>query len=354
MGRNRGTPPQRYALILWAALGAAFVSTRALGAETAAKILVLDVDPIKVSEMKPKEVFLSLLSLHKKFPQEYYTRTDSSLTPKTYDQVQPAIIENLSETVLSARYKKFNVSYVSYLKLSKRLQRELKILDTRLKSTPVSNYKVRSDLEVKHTSLRASYDQALYLLFMTSLNANQSVLDALNTLPPDQRVARAPVGPPPKLPGVFQGSAADRSKLSEAEKIFMTPVDAEFYKTQLGKKLANDLGGKADYWSYDYGSDELYVKVGDDLGKLTVFQDQGGVRFIRTRVGSSFNEQKSPDTRIDMASAQGRFLTGDKAQESLFGRVPTQGGKEDVPAPHSDNNSSATGADENHDHPPGK
>jgi hypothetical protein len=126
----------------------------------------------------------------------------------------------------------------------------------------------------------------------------------------------------PKLPGVFGGAAEERRRALDADKINLTPVDPEFYASQLGKKLESDLGGKAEAWSYDYDRDELYVVVSGQVGKLRVRAENGGARFIQTRVGSSFVEPRGSDTRVDLLSAKGRFLTGDAREESLFGAFP--------------------------------
>jgi hypothetical protein len=111
--------------------------------------------------------------------------------------------------------------------------------------------------------------------------------------------------------------------MKELDKLNLTPVDPEFYDTQLGRKLEKDLGGRADFWSYDYAQDELYVKVKDELGKLRVFKDAGGTRFIRTRVGSEFLDPRGKDEPVDMMNAQGKFLTGNGSDETLFGEFPT-------------------------------
>jgi hypothetical protein len=99
----------------------------------------------------------------------------------------------------------------------------------------------------------------------------------------------------------------------------------------LGKKLEKDLGGRADYWSYDFDQDELYVVVGKDTGKLRVKQKDQGTRIIQTRIGSDFQEFPSDyqgDVAVDRNNAKGRFLTGDKADPTLFGEFPTTSGFE--------------------------
>jgi hypothetical protein len=269
------------------------------------------------------QVFTKLVTEYRSFPEEFFKKV--SPDPRTQPDPDPAGIANLSESVLKARYAYYNATYLGFLKREKFLEKQLKSLKARMDKTPLSDFKNRSELEVKTAAAKADYDKTRLGLFLWSLDANSNAREALKTLPPDKRVAGKKAAPLPKLPGVFGGSSDDRKKLKDWEKPNLTPVDPEFYQTQLGKKLEKDLGGRADYWSYDYNSDELYVKVGDALGKLRVKQEGKDVRFMQTRVGPTFTEPRGSDTKVDMLTAQGRFLTGSKEEETLFGKYPKKG-----------------------------
>ena len=113
---------------------------------------------------------------------------------------------------------------------------------------------------------------------------------------------------------------------------------------KFGKKLEKDLGGRAEYWSYDYGTDELYVKVGDSVGKLRVKEQSPGARFIQTRIGENFVDPVGSDEKVDSLKAQGRFLTGVSSEESLFGPFPQKEPKifDESKLPHN--------KDDGHDH----
>jgi hypothetical protein len=277
------------------------------------------------SENSPKDLFKNLLSEYKRLPKEFFAKTDG-MAPSRLESINTeSFFSDVSEGVQKSRYNQYNSSYQDLLKLEKKIQNELTQLTQKLSETPLSNYQARGDLELKQAALKNQLNQSKFALFMASVNANLSVEEALKTISSskkEQKEIEKIVSSRPKLPGVWGGSTVERLKQKEREKLNLTPVDPEFYETQLGKKLESDLGGRADYWSYDYGADDLYVKVGSDVGKVTVFQDQGGIRFIRTRVGVGFSEPRNADAKIDLASAKGRFLTGDKNEETLFGPHP--------------------------------
>lgn len=271
-----------------------------------------------------RETFASLLKEYKRFPEFFYLIKNGA---KTFDDVDPRVITNLSESVQNARYQDFNVKYKHYLELEKTLGEQLKKTQKRLEATPLSDLRNRGDLELKTAASKATHEQIRRVLFLLSVDANTSILEALKTVPADKRIVAAPSTPKaiPKLPGVFGGARQDRLKMSETEKINLTPIDDEFYATQLGKKLQADLGGKADYWSYDFDADELYVSVGGDTGKVRVREDSPGIRYIQTKVGPDFMEPAGSVIKVDSLTAQGRFLTGNPNDETLFGKFPKSG-----------------------------
>jgi hypothetical protein len=262
--------------------------------------------------------FEALLELYKKHPQ-YHAELGGG--PLQFPAVDPKLLRRLSSDVLVARFKKFNKDYKDFSQQENVLADQIKKLDADIEARPLSDTQNRSLQELKRESLRGKQQQTRKILVMLSVQANESLGKALETLTPEQRLVKDEAARP-KMPGVYGGSSFEREKAKEIDKLNLTPVDPEFYGTQLGQKLEKDLGGRAQFWSYDYGRDELYVKVGDDLGKLTVFKDTSGTRFIRTRVGGEFMEPKGRDEQVDMLKAKGKFLTGDGGEESLFGDFP--------------------------------
>lgn len=281
--------------------------------------------------------FKNLLEEYKRFPKDFFKKMDR-LTPEEIATIDREKVNLLEGQVLAARTKQYLPSYRKFLSMEKKLTDDQKELSKRLTETPLSNFKSRGDLELKQVALKNQIQQAQFAVFMTSINANLSIKEAGLTVS-NNRIAQAEVADRekkrPKLPGVWGGDVWTRRQESDSEKSNLTPVDPEFYETQLGQKLESDLGGRAEFWSYDYDKDTLFVKQGNEIGKVTVFQDAGGIRFIRTRLGTGFDQVKSSDVRIDMGRAEGKFLTGDKNQESLFGRMPAKGPRvaEEVPAP---------------------
>jgi hypothetical protein len=275
-------------------------------------------------EQGPSGVFYKLLSEYKRFPADFFKKTDG-LTQGELESIPVDNFKQTSDTVQKSRFVQYNSSYLNLLKLEKKVESELAQLAQKLSDTPLSNFQVRGDLELKNAALKNRQSQVKFAIFMASVNANLSVQDAIKTISASQKNLKESeklAASRPKLPGVWGGSLTERLNQKNREKLNLTPVDPEFYETQLGKKLESDLGGRAEFWSYDYGTDDMYVKVGDEIGKVNVIKNQDGIRFVRTRVGAGFSEPKSADMKVDMLTAKGRFLTGDKNEETLFGTNP--------------------------------
>lgn len=265
------------------------------------------------------ELFSELLDYYKKYPQIQIDIGNGSVYK--FPDVDRKLLYRLSPEVLNSRIRKFNRDYKDYLEQVKILERQLAVLEKKIESMPISDTQNRTLQEIKAETTRGKMNQARKIIVMLSVQANESFLNAIETLRPEDRVVVEDVERP-KMPGVFGGAAFERQKMNEVDKLNLTPVDPEFYETQLGRKLEKDLGGRAQYWSYDYAQDELYVKVNDELGKLRVFKDAGGTRFIRTRAGAEFLDPRGKDEPVDMMNAKGRFLTGSGSEETLFGEFP--------------------------------
>lgn len=270
----------------------------------------------------PKSVFIDLLKDYKRFKECHDVMVEEI---KTISKVDPDAVNNLPENLLKPRYDQYNVTYLNYMSLEKKVSAQEKELEKRLEKTPLSDLANRGDLEVKVVAIRTKYKYITKTVCMLSVQANRDIMGAMQTLPTEKRSAvKASPTVAPNLPGLPGPSREERLRTSESEKINLMPVDDEFYATQLGQKLEKDLGGKADFWSYDYDANDLYVKVGNDVGKLSVREESPGIRFIRTRVGGQYVDPRGKDTLVDNMTAQGKFLTRNPREENLFGRFPAK------------------------------
>lgn len=304
----------------------------------AARISVNDKSP-------PKDIYGSLLREYRRVTDCHAFLLDEIESIKKNDL---NLVTNLSDTQLKSRYDRYNVKYLQYLAIEAKVFTQVKEVEKRLKETPLSDLKNRGDLEIKSVAINARYGEVRKSLCMLSVEANKDIQAALQSLPPEKRVVKN-TGPEvkPKMPGIPNESRSERMKKSESEKIFLTPVDDEFYATQLGKKLEKDLSGRAEFWSYDYEKDDLYVKVGNEIGKLSVREDSPGIRYIRTRVGPSFVEPRGKDTQVDNLVSRGKFYSKDANEDSLFGPIAKDGPKF---TQEKDLNKAKPGSGGGHDH----
>jgi hypothetical protein len=237
-------------------------------------------------------------------------------------------LKRLEPAVLKARSDEFNGKFINFSKSMKRLSEQRAILQKRFDDTPLSDITNKSQLNLKLQIQSQKVIEAKRTLFLISLDANHSIADAFATLTPatikqieeQKQLAEAPK--PPQMPGLYQGSKWENERKAAADRINITPLEKEFYDTQLGQKIVRDLGGDVDFWSYDFDKDELYVSVNNEVSKLRVREEDSGVRFIQTRVGAGFYNPKGSDERVDELKAEGRFLASkeDKRnQTTLFG-----------------------------------
>ncbi len=274
---------------------------------------------------------IALLEKNSKQEIETFKKLDSL----TLKKLPPASFKNLQT--------RFYTDFVSYKEIRAKIQQNIKVLEEKKAALPLSRNKEIIELNLKITASNDRLKQSKFVLFDTSIKTNKALNEMLKSPSIQQSMidksenkdsSLSLLKKTPKLPGMFQGSKSDRLNTSEAEKLNLTPVDPEFYKTQLGKKLEKDLGGRADYWSYDFDQDELYVVVGTDTGKLRVKQKDQGTRIIQTRIGSDFQDFPSNyqgDVAVDLNVSKGRFLTGDKADPTLFGEFPRSPSEKEAP-----------------------
>jgi len=262
---------------------------------------------------------------------------------KKFDSVT---LKNLPADSFRNLYQRFYVKFVGFRETRDKLVKQVQTLKDRKIALPLDEKKSIVELDLKIKASEDQIKQARFVLFSTSFDANKALLEMLKSpsvkaLAQKESAARGekekaadPNAGKPKLPGTPQESRAQRSQAAESDKLNLTPVDPEFYNSQLGKKLEKDLGGKADFWSYDFDQDELYVVVGDEIGKLRVKQRDQGTRIIQTRVGSGFQDFPSNyqgDQAVDLNNANGRFLTGNPADPTLFGAFPSQQPEQGIP-----------------------
>lgn len=275
-----------------------------------------------------------------------YNEFSSKLSPderKKYDEITLRHLKGLDAKSLQARFEKYNVDYSIYRKLLLKAERELQKISKRLDQIPITNKNRRRE-EYALAAQQNRVGRIQRYLFYSSVNANNSILESLDTFNVADKVkaekrVEAEIAAVPDLPGVEGPSRQERLRKKEGERINLMPVDDDFYQTELGKKLNGDLGGRADFWSYDFERDELYVQVGDKVGKLLVREDGPGVRFVQTKVGEGFNEPVGSAMKVDLFQSKGRFLTGDRNEETLFGPYPDKKEKlleENKPQPASD------------------
>jgi hypothetical protein len=275
------------------------------------------------AENKPDYIalYMEVLAYHAQHP-ELLKATQT----KPFNPVPREVLERLNPNVLKSHILKYVKDYIAYQENIATGQSRLDSMTREIRGLPLTNVDQRPKLEMAIKSQKDKIAALPLALFSMSLKANEDLADSLIALPPEARTAVAlKPNEKPKMPGVFGGSFEARMKQKPDEKIFLTPVDDEFYETQLGKKVEKDFGGRAEYWSYNYEDDELYLRVKGDTGRITVIKDQGNTRFIRARSGSDFSVIRGPDERVDLLKAKGRFLTGDKDEEALFGDMPKQG-----------------------------
>jgi len=230
-------------------------------------------------------------------------------------------------------YQRFYIKFISLKETKEKFEKQIAFLKDRKIALPLSEKKSIVDIDLKIKASQDQVKQARSVLFFTSLSANKALLETLES-PNIKAIAKKNAetkvkeelsAAKPKLPGTAQESKAERMNTAEADKLNLTPVDPEFYNTQLGKKLEKDLGGRAEFWNYDFDQDELYVVVGNETGKIRVKQKDQSTRIIQTRVGSGYADFPSNyqgDEAVDMNVAKGRFLTGNPADPTLFGEFP--------------------------------
>jgi hypothetical protein len=124
------------------------------------------------------------------------------------------------------------------------LEKELETREAVLNRTPITA-KDRTYIEATVQAQKDKLIQIKNYLFFASVNANRSILGSINTFANMKNVATTnaakneelPPPPPPKMPGIYGGSKLERSKQPESQKDNLTPVDEEFYATDLGRKL---------------------------------------------------------------------------------------------------------------------
>jgi hypothetical protein len=270
---------------------------------------------------------------------------------QVYQRVNDKVFDSLSAAQQQARMKEFNLKFQRFQSAHAKLQKKSIEFKERLAAMPLTTTNTaREALEINARAHEDTLRLARMKLIIQSLECNKSLTDYVVKTPAAEKLltsnqstlSRAEVKV--KKWGKYGGSRQDRSRVSADEKLNLTPVDPEFYQTQLGKKLEKDLGGRVDFWSYDYQRDELYVQVGDEVAKIGVIEVPGGSRIIKTKVGPRFDTPKAPDEKVNF-SADGRFLTGDKNQETLFGKMPSN-----KPTLIEENKGGAGDHDPNHDH----
>ncbi len=247
-----------------------------------------------------------------------------------FGSVSTDLISRLSSEQLGAHYRSHVAEFVAESELLEKKVRILNLVESRIRELPLTNSYERPKLEKDQVGLAREVQRLKESMVRRSLLANEMIRASLKTLTEEQKTAVAVAAESkekPKMPGVYGGSVAERERQKAEERFFLTPVDAQFYDSQLGKKVERDLG-RAQYWSYDFDKDFLFIRNQSGLGKVFV-EDNGSGRFIKTRTGPEFRELISADEKVQ-SGAQGRFLTGSRDEETLFGETPKESGPKTV------------------------
>ncbi len=340
-------------------MGIGVASSWARGLATLAVSMFLANSPAMAqsSTPSPKEVqeLAELLKHYSQYPEflQILEPNEKALLDE-FKKNDAAALKSLPPEAFKNLYQRFQIPFVGFREVTRKFQKQLQSLKDRKIALPLSETKSIVELDLKIKASEDQLKQFRFVLFNTSFNANKALQEMLNS--PSVKsmskkeesansiaseMSQTPPKARPKLPGLAQESSEDRSKTAEADKLNLTPVDPEFYNTQLGKKLEKDLGGRAQFWNYDFDQDELYVVVGSEAGKIRVKQKDQSTRIIQTRVGSGFQDfpdDYQGDEAVDLNLAKGRFLTGNPTDPTLFGAFPNleepaiPEGK--IPAPH--------------------
>jgi hypothetical protein len=285
--------------------------------------------------------FAELLKVYLQYPKYIpLLKSEEKVLLEQFKKYDTVTLKSLPAEAFRNLYQRFYVQFVGFDETKEKLLQQIVFLKDRKIALPLGEKKKIVELDLKIKASEDQVEQARFVLFSTSFGANKALMEMLSSASvkalakkeadakgeSKNSITMADVKLKPKLPGAAQESKEQRASTAEADKLNLTPVDPEFYNTQLGKKLEKDLGGRANYWSYDFEQDELYVAVGDGIGKLRVKQKDQGTRIIQTRIGSGFQDFPADyegDEAVDLNIAQGRFLTGNPADPTLFGNFPT-------------------------------
>jgi len=291
--------------------------------------------------------FAELLKHYQQYPKFIQLlEADEKALIEQFKKYDTLTLKNLPADTFKNLYQRFYVQFVGFRETKEKIQKQIASLKDRKIALPLGEKKSIVELDLKIKASEDQVDQARFVLFSTSFSANKALMEVLKSpsvksLAKKENESKAvevtekdSTPARPKLPGTPQESKQERMNTAESDKLNLTPVDPEFYNTQLGKKLEKDLGGRANFWSYDFDQDELYVAVGDGIGKLRVKQKDQGTRIIQTRIGVGFQDFPADyqgDEAVDLNIAKGRFLTGNPADATLFGPIPSVGEEPSIP-----------------------
>ena len=168
--------------------------------------------------------------------------------PEAIKEIDVKLIDSLNEKVLLARFNTFNKGYSQAKQLEAKFRKVAEEARAKLDKQPLTlENKGRAEMELNAAVFEKYAKDAKVKLILQSLACNEDLLSAVKTLAPAVVAKlKEKAIEIPKMPGRYGGSRLDREKKRIDEKLNLTPVDPEFYQTQVGRKLEKDLGGRAE------------------------------------------------------------------------------------------------------------
>lgn len=226
-------------------------------------------------------------------------------------RVDPKYLELFVRASVEAREKKFGELY----------QRNRARHTDMLKSFELAKKKKENSETLAF--MRQTEGQQRQLLQALCREIHISFFELLNNVDPHLKKRLEARHNRPRMPGVFGGTREERMLMAEDEKLELTPVDDEFSKTQLGKKIESDTGSQVEAWSYDPKKNALYIRPAGDKDEMVKVQVkvEGNERILQTRGGKKMIDPMGRDTPMDLtrSDAAGSFFqTGQNT--SVFGK----------------------------------
>jgi len=308
---------------------------------------------IKPKKYSKKHRFYHLINYFQKTQFYKSEQARATLTKMGNKKIEEWTLSVFPEKNLKTRYQQYLPKFCKFIIKKQELLTFKKKNDVGLKNTDVTEaakrLKYKKSIE-KASELLAKLDQALFYVSAEARLSFQEVLSLITDENKKKYLVNRLKKKRPKMPGIFGGSTGERRFQEEEQKPFLTPVDSEFYRTQLGQKIEKDLGAEANFWSYDYENNELYVLK---KGQKSPLKLKVKSNYIQSRNGEGYFNPVGSDEKIDFNRndpiLRGKFLSKNKDSESLFGEYQKKKGPATVIESGS-GHFPGDGHDHDHDH----